>query len=118
RSVHPVLRLHHAALIPVFVDPLVMHSVPTRRSSDLPDPGAALVRCLAPPWPHRAFLRRPSRPWCGATLPCDRAALPFPSLVPRLDRKSTRLNSSHASTSYAAFCCRNKSTPGSTSDTS
>src|SRR5699024_902988 len=23
------------------------------------------------------------RPWCGATLPCDRAALPFPTLVPR-----------------------------------
>src|SRR5699024_6444136 len=57
--------------------PLLLFSLPA------PAPGAALVRRLAPPAPHRAFLRRPARPSCGATLPGDRAALPFPSLVPR-----------------------------------
>src|SRR5689334_12564700 len=34
------------------------------------------------------------------------AAHRYHSLVPQLDRKSTRLNSSHSSISYAVFCCR------------
>src|SRR2546430_4293456 len=34
---------------------------------------------------------------------------------PRLDRKSTRLNSSHSQISYAVFCVRKKTLPGSTS---
>src|SRR3712207_8612797 len=32
-------------------------------------------------------------------------------LAPFGDRKSTRLNSSHANISYAVFCLKNKSTP-------
>src|SRR3712207_7029320 len=32
----------------------------------------------------------------------------FPSLLHRLDRKSTRLNSSHANISYAVFCLKKK----------
>src|SRR3712207_8943967 len=31
-----------------------------------------------------------------------------PFAVPRLDRKSTRLNSSHANISYAVFCLKKK----------
>src|SRR3712207_8922841 len=31
-----------------------------------------------------------------------------PSLLPNLDRKSTRLNSSHANISYAVFCLKKK----------
>src|SRR5207249_7065714 len=41
----------------------------------------------------------------------DLAALPLESLrriSPRIDRKSTRLNSSHVSISYAVFCLKKK----------
>src|SRR3712207_7739834 len=31
--------------------------------------------------------------------------------APRIDRKSTRLNSSHANISYAVFCLKKKTTP-------
>src|SRR3712207_7096143 len=31
--------------------------------------------------------------------------------VPQVDRKSTRLNSSHANISYAVFCLKTKTTP-------
>src|SRR5207245_10833887 len=87
---------------------LELHSFPTRRSSDLdtnlppkrPDVTAALQagvcllesrrspppRTLVPDRPHRAVGRERSG---------DEAAS---------DRKSTRLNSSHGSTSYAVFC--------------
>src|SRR3712207_7698609 len=43
-----------------------------------------------------------------------RTAVPFPGLalggVRRPDRKSTRLNSSHANISYAVFCLKKKKT--------
>src|SRR3712207_8207054 len=49
--------------------------------------------------------------WCIMSSPlligCDLATIPEPSL--RLDRKSTRLNSSHANISYAVFCLKKKS---------
>src|SRR5690348_18028061 len=38
------------------------------------------------------------------------SALPEPDLVIRTDRKSTRLNSSHPSISYAVFCLKKKMT--------
>src|SRR5256885_3245245 len=59
-------------------------------------------------------LRRPAQPTAGSTHPVERphaiahdhgvAALP----VPRQDRKSTRLNSSHLVNSYAVFCLKKK----------
>src|SRR5438876_2158791 len=42
---------------------------------------------------------------CGVVAPCKRCAVPG---VPDLDRKSTRLNSSHPSISYAVFCLKKK----------
>src|SRR3712207_7971967 len=65
--------------------------------------GAAVVGAAA-----RAGLRRPAadRPHLAqlrpAGAPRDRVA------PPRADRKSTRLNSSHANTSYAVFCLKKK----------
>src|SRR5690606_41527301 len=79
-----------------------LHSFPTRRSSDL-DPrteprseGAALLR----------LCHRPGRI-------LDRTPAPFEPGVLRpgragLDRKSTRLNSSHVKISYAVFCLKKK----------
>src|SRR5438067_3109630 len=76
-----------------YIDPRPLHSFPTRRSSDLV-----------------VHLQRPDR-----AVREDRPAHPRP-LVPHAgvdpgrqrDRKSTRLNSSHVSISYAVFCLKKK----------
>src|SRR2546430_13951022 len=54
--------------------------------------------------------------WLGAGLDPERSTLFVQSLVPEhaelhLDRKSTRLNSSHSQISYAVFCLKKKKTP-------
>src|SRR5207253_8868299 len=54
----------------------------------------------------------PSRPSCAS---CDAVTLSsLPSTAPpevnKLDRKSTRLNSSHVAISYAVFCLKKKKT--------
>src|SRR5207245_8925739 len=69
--------------------PPPLHSFPTRRSSDLTPTGSS-KRC----WSGRRS--------CGA-----RSATAWPSPT-RADRKSTRLNSSHGSISYAVFCLKKK----------
>src|SRR5450755_5087336 len=62
-----------------------IYTFPTRRSSDLQ--GAT---------PDR--LHRPRHcPFCGG-----------PAMISTRDRKSTRLNSSHPSISYAVFCLKKK----------
>src|SRR5437660_12100150 len=66
--------------------PRDLHSFPTRRSSDL----ALHYRQIT-----RPVIRNPP---IG-----DRAAG-----IDRLDRKSTRLNSSHVAISYAVFCLKKK----------
>src|SRR5690242_20882375 len=75
-----------------------------RRSSDLRDP--------ALDGGQRPVLAR-ARPRHGATGLCarpHRRARAVPGSLParRLDRKSTRLNSSHMSISYAVFCLKKK----------
>src|SRR2546430_4270624 len=44
-----------------------------------------------------------TRPWISLVLPA-------PSMIVVLDRKSTRLNSSHSQISYAVFCLKKKKT--------
>src|SRR5207253_7904009 len=95
-----------------------LHSFPTRRSSDLvrvcrvvtlmigvrePEAGAVAERGLEleprvdEPLPRgETTLRRPQ---------CVRRLLPVGA---PLDRKSTRLNSSHVAISYAVFCLKKK----------
>src|SRR3712207_7454171 len=50
-------------------------------------------------------VRRPGHP-CFSDAVSARRSAPAP-VGPRLDRKSTRLNSSHANISYAVFCLKN-----------
>src|SRR5437773_6101204 len=60
-----------------------LHSFPTRRSSDLLSTGAerpVMQTCIPPSWPDARLQ----------------------------DRKSTRLNSSHITISYAVFCLKKK----------
>src|SRR5690625_6309206 len=73
-----------------FVTNPVPHSFPTRRSSDLSASGAPMVSSRA----------------------CSRASRAHPAYSmyspPIIDRKSTRLNSSHVAISYAVFCLKKK----------
>src|SRR5688572_32007915 len=74
-----------------------LHSFPTRRSSDLAaDPKRADAGA-----PGQAV----RRPLAGARVDVERAALEWNLGV---DRKSTRLNSSHSQISYAVFCLKKK----------
>src|SRR5207253_11449004 len=99
--------LHHPAL----------HSFPTRRSSDLPHypelPG--LERFSGPAfhssrWEYAVDLDGKNI----AVIGTGASAIQFvPQIAPRvgklcLDRKSTRLNSSHVAISYAVFCLKKK----------
>src|SRR5207248_11139755 len=86
---------------------LTLHSFPTRRSSDLDDT-------------HR---KRPARMLCGIAGDVWPGTT-GPSRLPggdgtadpgeggrESDRKSTRLNSSHRTISYAVFCLKQKTSP-------
>src|SRR5690349_24084996 len=68
-----------------------LHSFPTRRSSDLPRLGPQVAEWLG---------------GVGAAELADR--LIGGITYNELDRKSTRLNSSHVETSYAVFCLKKK----------
>src|SRR5690606_42150118 len=87
---------------------LPLHSFPTRRSSDLivavytqPDRPAGRGRKLvASPVKQRAL---------ELGIPVEQPeSLKTPEAQQRLDRKSTRLNSSHMKISYAVFCLKKK----------
>src|SRR5699024_12241212 len=91
-------------------------SFPTRRSSDLlPGQGVGhhgadvvTVRGIGGPGVTQAH----HQPQVSTHRAAERASTLDP-LTPRwcpLDRKSTRLNSSHVSISYAVFCLKKKST--------
>src|SRR5947209_12497081 len=79
-----------------YVDHRDLHSFPTRRSSDLSGCQAARtprVPCRRRPSPASSRARWRRAPTARHT---------------RRDRKSTRLNSSHANISYAVFCLKKK----------
>src|SRR5207248_10128755 len=98
--------------------PLHLHSFPTRRSSDLPAAlaGAApacaprvLVRSDEPDAAASDLLRRSEQG--GVLLWRAREGFRARLGMVRLrhqDRKSTRLNSSHRTISYAVFCLKKK----------
>src|SRR5689334_23891409 len=88
---------------------------PTRRSSDLvvPAPAPAAVRAAAavpaaaaaPAAEAAPAAVAEAAPAPGRRLP---ASLELDHPAARGDRKSTRLNSSHSSISYAVFCLKKK----------
>src|SRR5205807_9777209 len=96
-----------------YSDPLVLHSFPTRRSSDLRIAAREHAR------QQRSIAREPGQvDGLAARAPCG----PFGERAisvndqchralcsqPLQDRKSTRLNSSHLVISYAVFCLKKK----------
>src|SRR5439155_21121727 len=98
--------------------PRDLHSFPTRRSSDLggsngergvSGAGSAAHRTrAASPCPRSG--RRRSAEWRRAARPLGE--LRIRAAGGHLDRKSTRLNSSHVAISYAVFCLKKKKRGG------
>src|SRR5699024_12869039 len=80
---------------------LLLHSFPTRRSSDLlSEPELRLPLDLR----RGASVELADMPTGDRPLPAPASGL----VRRRADRKSTRLNSSHVSISYAVFCLKKK----------
>src|SRR5207253_9544014 len=95
---------------------LELPSFPTRRSSDLRalSPPRTCVLCRSRRRRLRAtttdrpctFARAPA--WAAARARCPRSPAACIRGSQFLDRKSTRLNSSHVAISYAVFCLKKK----------
>src|SRR5207249_11043400 len=79
---------------------------PTRRSSDLSEP-AFIGLCLQTSLVQKPIDDAPIRHCLGGGRPNDGWERRR-SVSGRADRKSTRLNSSHVSNSYAGFCLEKK----------
>src|SRR5437868_12707610 len=77
-----------------------LHSFPTRRSSDLEVPASLVVSAIG-----YSTSPIPDVPFDGGKLVNEGGKI-GDGLIE--DRKSTRLNSSHVSTSYAVFCLKKK----------
>src|SRR5690606_40005073 len=85
-------------------------SCPTRRSSDLVEPtlyGGPAPRAVRPVAAADADFGIEGSPRPLAS-PVRLQLAVFSGLRPHLDRKSTRLNSSHVKISYAVFCLKKK----------
>src|SRR5699024_11335690 len=108
---HPV-RVHHSflllPLIPHSQHQLSQHSFPTRRSSDL---AMGLFDKIKKIGIFSGFSQLDDDFYDQleeSLVMADMGAQTTLEAVEELDRKSTRLNSSHVSISYAVFCLKNK----------
>src|SRR5699024_11260762 len=91
--------------------PRARHSFPTRRSSDLAGDEVRGVRELHAAVADGAAPEFVQQVRFGPRLLTDRDVVPRQQPVVAVlvgDRKSTRLNSSHVSISYAVFCLKKK----------
>src|SRR5689334_24371023 len=92
---------------------LQLHSFPTRRSSDLLDPSRVAIWGWSGGGSStlQAMVRYPDVYQVGmsvAPVPDERLYDTIYQERQTSDRKSTRLNSSHSSNSYAVFCLKHK----------
>src|SRR5205807_9011345 len=87
-----------------------LHSFPTRRSSDLACRRSAPRLRRSPARDNRALRDAPSGEMfhLARRRRCHPRAPPRASTPAQVDRKSTRLNSSHLVISYAVFCLKKK----------
>src|SRR5690606_41308748 len=87
------------------------HYFPTRRSSDLQKEEKIEVKIANSLWLNDAFsfnddFSKTMNDYFAAEV--DIIDVHDPSSAKRIDRKSTRLNSSHVKNSYAVFCLKKK----------
>src|SRR5690606_41469525 len=82
----------------------VLHSFPTRRSSDLGNAASLLAPSLA----KRLVSSKSSSGGFSAVSSSRKVATVSRRSADRVDRKSTRLNSSHVKISYAVLCLKKK----------
>src|SRR6516164_10127505 len=87
------------------------NGMPRTRQAFVPQPVVDLSRAELrayiegnDPISGRPFMREVIEALTGPLDAEDLTGLSFDRSAPRLDRKSTRLNSSHSSNSYAVFC--------------
>src|SRR5207249_7380964 len=93
-----------------------LHSFPTRRSSDLsndPYRTAFVIEgvrfgLLTPAGNEKKSRKNVAFTSTAAPRANSRARIRASTHPPKTDRKSTRLNSSHVSISYAVFCLKKK----------
>src|SRR5437879_8000211 len=101
-SLH-TLSLRHSALY------RELTSFPTRRSSDLTQTRRSTSSSSESLSACSRVGTTPSMVFCAKVLAMkDLAQKTIDGVVPTLDRKSTRLNSSHRCISYAVFCLKKK----------
>src|SRR5699024_12004457 len=95
-----------------YVDPSDLHSFPTRRSSDLAKCVESTVEiAVQVNGKVRARLSVPADITAEDAIATAKAEPAVAeALAGKTDRKSTRLNSSHVSISYAVFCLKKKTT--------
>src|SRR5699024_12843663 len=98
--VSPFWAARYASFVAASADPRSLRSFPTRRSSDLAGPALR----------HRLGHFAVKTGVQGGARRLRAGAAPLPPAHPEehRDRKSTRLNSSHVSISYAVFCLKKK----------
>src|SRR5207249_12067227 len=89
-----------------YADHRDLHSFPTRRSSDLPDIGLFEVNEAAEVVTSAADVN--ANVIFGAVIDEAMGEDVRVTVIATGDRKSTRLNSSHVSISYAVFCLKKK----------
>src|SRR5205085_12244368 len=102
-----IVTLTRPSLYQGYVTPRHLHSFPTRRSSDLEAahrPGHHQKRQA---YDQRRDVRVEDRRPCAVIARGD-GRLRACAAAQLLDRKSTRLNSSHSQISYAVFCLKKK----------
>src|SRR5690606_40859891 len=97
--------------IHLYCDHQSLHSFPTRRSSDLVHHWIVVRYILLNFFLYRLTGRESTttqEPLHRFQRQVVNAARLFVELIPKVDRKSTRLNSSHVKISYAVFCLKKK----------
>src|SRR5437870_6245000 len=85
---------------------LMPHTPPDRFSASALTPHSLFFFVIRPPPPSPLFPY--TTLFRSATCPWGPRCSPLPNPLQRLDRKSTRLNSSHVAISYAVFCLKKK----------
>src|SRR5207245_4384484 len=93
------------------LSPLDLHSFPTRRSSDLLAALEQHLQRVAEVLQNVGAEDEIEQPveWRQAVVQVGRNEIDIGRMRNARDRKSTRLNSSHGSISYAVFCLKKKS---------